>query len=359
MDPTLAELLQQHRQQFQSDPFSADPRLIEAAQLLLQEPLQAEILTSEIMRCAEYAYDHLGDKEGMLALLGRYLKQPLSADEAAWARWHRVDYLAMLRRCKEAVKEQQDFLTWAQQNLSSSQWLWVMYDGTQALCWREIEQADSWLALFQGLMTRLRPTPENRFDRHLYLRTAGMLLCRLERPASALPIAEAMLMLAQEEGMWERSKEVQMEAYALRIRAYTLLQDMKHVLAVGQNAQALVEEYTSAFPSLSPFQQERLRVMCHNVALPLFQAGAYGVCIPLWQRAVALGTSSLSAYLYLAAALWVTTRDRTRVLPLLQRAAALSRVSLDLASIAEFQEVQEDPEFLIAVTSDNPLMGKA
>jgi hypothetical protein len=110
MHTTLVQVVQEHRQNFESNPLTADHALFEKGKQMLDEQARAATLEPEVMRCAEYIYNQLGDRESMLALLQRYLDQPLSVDEEAWARWHTVDHLALLRRCEEAVEAQQAFL---------------------------------------------------------------------------------------------------------------------------------------------------------------------------------------------------------------------------------------------------------
>lgn len=349
MPPSLADIVQEHRRQFETEPMAPAPSLLRQGLLLLQQHLQSLSLDAEVVHQGEYLYFHLGDKEAAVALLTRYLSQRLSPEEEAWARWNLTDYLAMLRRCDEAVLTQWAFLTWAGQALPLDRLLWVMYDGTQALCWWQTGQAETWLNIFQEIMRRVPATAENRFERHLYLRTAGMLLCRLNRPGEALTIAEQMRALTQEAPKWERSPEVQAEAYALQVTSYHALKDEDALREAGILASELLLQGCG---TATAFQRQRLAVMCNNVAAALYQARQYDLSIPLHQQAIALGTSSEHSYLWLAASLWATTQDRSQVLALLHQGAVLHRGSgFNFQGIPEFADVEDDVEFIAAISS--------
>ncbi|NJO95673.1 MAG: hypothetical protein HC764_06235 [Pleurocapsa sp. CRU_1_2] len=119
-------------------------------------------------------YTQEGNKEAIIDLLTAYLKSNLNDKERVWSWWHLVDNLAMLRRCSEAVEQQEAFLQWAMSsNLASQDILEVMNDGTQALCWLQINRLDDWIDIFNQLTNNIKPNQENRLAYFYYLRTAA------------------------------------------------------------------------------------------------------------------------------------------------------------------------------------------
>jgi len=344
MGQSIVEIVTDFERHYASDPTTSDRATLEAAKPLLQQQLQVFPLDSALVHLAETLYFHLGDKQAIVDLLSRYLTQPLSVEEQARARWELVDNLAMLRRCNEAVEAQKAFLAWAHKHLPQNRLLWVMYDSTQAFCWLEVGKADEWLSVFNDFMESVQVAPENRYDRFFLLRTAGELLNRKQssRADKPLQVAKKMHDLCNEDASWDRCVEVQLEAYAIETHAYQLLQDITALRHAGLEGTALIQQCRTDYP--------RLNVMCNNLAGPLYRAGQYDLSIPLHQRAIELGTTSEHAYLWLAAALWATTKDRSQVLPILRQGGPRCRGDwYKLEGVAEFHDVVADIEFQNAV----------
>ena len=100
----LAALLIAYERQLESTTGTSDRSLLEAAKPLLEQQVKQTVLDPETVRLGKALYAYLGNPEALLQLLARYREQPLAPDEEAWARWHEVDNLALLRRCEEAVE---------------------------------------------------------------------------------------------------------------------------------------------------------------------------------------------------------------------------------------------------------------
>ena len=107
--------------------------------------------------------------------------------------------------------------------------------------------------------------------------------------------------------------------------------------------------------SATPMVEEetvRLAIQYDNVAATMFVADQYDLSIPLHRRCLELSPVSEFAHLALAAALWVTTRERTPVLQLLREGAVRCRgdwFATDFHNLAEFEDVRADAEFAAAV----------
>lgn len=111
-------------------------------------------------------YSRKGNKESIIDLLTNYLQSDLEVEERVWGWWNLVDNLAMLRRCSDAVAQQENYLKWAiSSNLSSQLILEVMNDATQALCWLQLNRLDDWISIFNQLIDNTKPSQEDRLAR--------------------------------------------------------------------------------------------------------------------------------------------------------------------------------------------------
>jgi hypothetical protein len=143
--------------------------------------------------------------------------EPRTPEEEARARWKRVDQLATLGRCDEAVQAHREFLDWARAALPIERLLWVMSGGTQALCWVVVGRHEEWLAIFHELLAQVPRRSANRVERLEYLRTAGLVLTRLGRRDDALRVAGMMRDLSEEDPGWARGLWPQIEARVLEL----------------------------------------------------------------------------------------------------------------------------------------------
>jgi tetratricopeptide (TPR) repeat protein len=342
----LAALLIAYERQLESTTGTPDRSLLEAAKPLLEQRLKETVLDAETVRLGKALYAYLGNPEAVLQLLARYREQPLAPDEAAWTRWHEADNLAMLRRCEEAVEAQRNLYHWAMTVFPVGQSLWVMNDGTQAFCWVAIGQGTAWLDIFHDLMTRVGPTLENRLDRFYYLRTAAHVLMKLDRHDEALMLGDKIRDVANEDAEWEWAMDLRIEASALELHVYQHAGRTEDVRRVGLLAPAMLDEYERTRSPLSLAAVRRLCTLSHNLAAPLYLAQQYDLAIPLFRRAIRQGSTSPHTYLWLAASLWATTKQRTEVLPLLtQVAQRYPGVGQQYRQLPEFQDVMNDPQF--------------
>lgn len=369
VEQQLKALLHEFQRQWAAGPETADRSLLEQSKQLLPELLNRESLDADQVRTAMDLYSLLGDLAGIVSLLRRYLGQPLPTAEEAWARWHLIDHLALLRRCDEAVSSQREYLAWARRILPQPTWMlppkWpfgddgtrnrtaapaderllirVMYDATQAFCWEAVGKTDEWLGIFNDILAITPATPRNRADRRYLLRTASALMKKAHRSQAALQTAERLRALIDEDPAWDEALEVDIDAKCMQIEAYGDLQNVLEVRRVGMEATALLEDHAREQESPS---QEIQEILYHNTAAALYASRQYDLAIPLFRRAIELKSTVPYAYLWLAASLWATTKDRAQVLPLLEKARLL-RLSdpLPLQKAPEFEDVAEDAEF--------------
>ena len=370
MEPPIDELLQEYQRQLVANPETAYRSLLEQSKRLLLQQLNVPVWQFQTIQAGVDVYHWLGDKTAIVDLLTNYLTQPLAAADELWARWHLSDNLAMLRRCAETVQCQKQFLDRARQVLSQvddwmlwPDWPWsayfarraqptpasdcllirVMYDGTQALCWLKEDKADEWLTIYHEVMSQTLCVPTNRVDRRYYIRTAAWLMIEAQRGEEALQLGENLDHLSKEDSAWDEAFETKVDAMTIALEARRLLGDIRELRHIGSTITQVIDEQIAE----RNLTEQVVRTLCHNTAWSLYRAKQYDLAIPLFERAVQMNIPSEYAYLWLAASIWATTKDRARTLKLLKQAADRRRGNWQpFQKLPEFQDVREDKDFL-------------
>lgn len=361
MKEILQHILSEHKRQFQTDPATADRSLLEDGRRLLHDHLREPTLDPEIVYLGYCVLFHLDDRPGIIHLMTQYLKQPMPADKEAWARWTLIDYTAALsypvgpEPCQRVVAMHKEFLAWARTHLPPDRLLWVMYDGTQAVCWRLAGHGQEWLDIFQEIIAFVVPTAKNRWDRFIYLRTASTAYRVMGRREEALETSQRTRDLCAEDTDWDRAMGVRVDADCLDICVYDDMGDAEGVRRLGGEAAAFLREQEHTAAVTEGEVRIRLAEAYSGVGAALFFAHEYGLSIPLMEHGYRLGSDWSGAgasewnCLRLAGATWATTQNRTQTLEWLRRGAALSGSGrVDLEGCKELAEVACDAEFLAA-----------
>lgn len=377
----LNETIADYERASLADPLKADVSPLRESLDLVREGLARTDMAPEVVHAAFAIYLHLNDKESRLELVQEYLARPLPMEEEAWARWNFVDTLAVLRRYEETVEAQREFLDWARKRLPHDLLMWVMHDGSQSGSWFMTGRMDEWLEIFRDIMAGVEPRPENRFWRFHYLRAAAANLGMLARAEEALEITDRILRLSQEDETWGESFRAKIESYVLKMWIHREAGDTERLLEVADQARAIVDEYAASLPDsiADPDRLVRsrppegmlayhgrwdtkahtdpiepafvLRMAYLSMGYVLYRARQYSPAIPLFEKAMAYKNPQPHCYLWQAASVWATTKDRARVVALLRRAASVFAQQKDfLRSAPEFQDVADDPEFQEAVS---------
>ena len=350
----IQQLLLEYKKQLKEAPATADESLLKRARGVLrelqQQQLQNDFLEKETVHLTnEMSYFFGGDKDSTIEILSQYLAQSLDLEEAAWARWHLVDNLAMLRRCEEAVEAHREFLGWARKNFPVDRLLWVMHDGTQAFCWREMGKGAEWLEIFTDIMAEVVASSENRYDRFLYLRTAQRAYSRLGQFENAWQACEEMIALSEEDASWEKSFGVNMESSMAKIILCHEQNDISQLRRIGEVAGGQLREYHAQQTKMSFEQRRDLSSLYHNLASSFYFTRQYDLAIPLLRCAIEIGVWEHFCYSWLAAALWVTAKDRSEVRNLLVEGSHRVIGNFEAwRTLPEFQDVIDDAEFLRA-----------
>lgn len=354
MPPSPRQLFDEYRRQYKSNPADADASLLtqvrqELEVRLAQRPLQAE----DVHVAIDFARYFGEDRNALIETLKSYLAQPLSVEEEAKARWQLVDNLALEERFAETVETQRAFLEWARQTLPPEGLLWVMVDSTQAMCWLQMGAEEEWLGIFHQLITQVPPTPENRRDRLLYMESAAVIVAKMGQVDQLLQISDSVQRLSEEDPAWERALEARLVGLQIAVQGYHALGDEDAIRCCANGVMELLE--SDAARQLHERQQ---MVLWHNLGSSFYLLQIYEFAIPALRRAVELNSFVEHTYLWLAASLWATTKDRAVVLPLLQAGALRATGNRGVASLGvdrwkqlpEFEGVADDAEFVAAVS---------
>ena len=354
MIQTIQQLLFEYKKQFKENPATADKSLLKRAQGVLRELLGQQLHNKSIGKEAahfvnEMSYLFGSDKDFTIKVLSQYLTQLLDVEEESWARWHLVDNLAMLRHCEEVVEMHKEFLLWARKNLPIDQLLWVMHDGTQAFCWREVGKGEEWLQIFAEIMTEVVPSSQNRYDRFVYLRTAQRAYSRMGQFKYAWRTCEEIHALSEEDTTWEKSFAAKLESLMSKIILCNEQGNIPQLRRIGEIAGQKIQEYHASQPEMDLQQRRDLSSLYHNLASCFYFTKQYDLAIPLLRSAIKLGVWEHFCYSWLAASLWSTTSRRPEVLTLLEegshRVVGKYQVWRELP---EFRDVADDIEFLRA-----------
>lgn len=323
-ETALAELLIGYERQLETQE-QPDQALLAKAETVLQDRLQAMPLDQELVHLADALYGHLQRYEHLRKLLMDYRAQGLPSYEEAWAWWRMNDCLALQRRCLELLEQQRRLVQWALETLPAEHCLALMNDATQALCWLRVQQQEAWFALFADLMARVQPDAHNREDRFLSLRTALLLTLQAKganQAERAHALLEALYHLLQEEPGWEPADDFLLETQAMHLEVLQALGETAALRQRGQAATRQVNAWIRKLNQPSLAQRRQLRRLCHNLAASLYAAQQYDLAIPLLQQAIAYGSTTPHSYLWLAACLWATHKNRAEVMALLEQAQA-------------------------------------
>ncbi len=245
-------------------------------------------------------YSREGNNEAIIDILTDYLKLDLKVEERVWGWWNLVDNLAILRRCSDAVTQQEAYLKWAiSSNLASQFILEVMNDGTQSLCWLQLNRLDDWINIFNQLINNTKPSQENRLARFYYFRTAARIFITATRYELAENSIVQLKNLILEDINWENKTWIEIEIIAVELN---LLESKNNVNQMRQVA-AKVQKQIETIERLQLENPTKISTLWHNNAAPLFRMGLYSEAESMFRRAIAFNPQNWCALVFLAACL--------------------------------------------------------
>ena len=306
-------------------------------------------------------------------LLRRYLLQPLSDSETAWAYQTLANVLACREHAAEAVAVHEAFERWLpghSPRLSAGFPGYPTLDGSRepalgpdeirlaflsqsaefATAYGAVGRYADYVAKFDAALARLASTNESielRVDALGIALVASQIAGDFERAERCLA---RMHMIADEEPEADGAALLHGRILTWELELAQARNDAAHITEKCQEALSLLDRLESTG---SPVQA--LNGFRHTVAHHLNQSGRYDLALPVLDAKLAAGGGSHGDHGYVwlmhAAAVWKVTRDRARTLALLREAR--DHDPRDLTNefrTSAFADVQDDPEFLRAIS---------
>ena len=306
-------------------------------------------------------------------LLRRYLLQPLSDSETAWAYHTLANVLACGEHAAEAVNVYEAFERWLlgrSPRLSAKFPRYPAPEGSRepamgpdeirldflsqsvefATAFGAVGRYADYVAKFDDALARLTPTNENVELRLCAVRislNASHIAGDFDRAERCLQLMRA---LADEEPDPDN---------AAQLHGWILTSELE--LARARNDEARITTKLQEALTLLGWLEKKgcssraLGVFRHNLAHHLNQSGRYDLALPVLDAKLAAGGGSHGDHGYVwvmhAAAVWKVTRDRPRTLALLREARDHDPRDLtDDFRTSAFEDVQDDPVFLRAIS---------
>ena len=369
----LARVLREFQRQEKADPHTANRGLLDEGQAALFERLgQDAPLDDQTLRDGFVLLWRKRDWPGQAALLMRYLTQPLSDSETAWAYVHLANAIVVSGSAAGAVLAHEAFERWMPQRspLLSADWpyypvsedtsgpvyageevrlLFLAQSGEFATSYLGVWRNNDYLAKIDAALSGIPVTPANRKQRFYVLRMAT---CACE---SAGDLDRSKRYVQQMHALAAGAED---EALKGELQAKALLHEMGLARLKNDEAalMAHVAEMTSLLNAIEREAWGRAGWVCgerHNFACQLVDGRRHDLALPLWEANAANGGQDGGwGWLMYAATVWQVTQDRPRTLALLREARAdddRDMVPL-FAKRPEFAGVRDDPEFLRAVS---------
>jgi hypothetical protein len=297
-----------------------DPRFLEEAHHRLYTRLQSHEVDQELAHLAVALAYHRSDWSDIEQVLQQYRQHMLPLYEAAWAWWHRVDFLALTGNAPATVAEQRAFIGWARMFLPPAHRLCTMSDTTQALNWLTQGMGREWFDRSQRLLLDAPVETASRFDRFLLLRSMLTLALRMQDEHRITDLFARLDALTQEDLDGERTQEIRLETLALRLSFANVTQNSSLLHTLGAQAQTDYAHLAAQWQEPTLRQRHCLRRLAHNLGAELYEAHHYDLALPLFEHAIHLNATSPFTYLWLAGCVWALQKDKQRVLALLQQA---------------------------------------
>jgi hypothetical protein len=330
-------------------------------------PLDTATVREEFERLGRHR-----DDKALASLMTRYLSQPLSDSETAWAYKNLANAFAVGERSAEAVLAHESFERWLPDKsprLSAKFPYYPPPDGSSeatmgpdeirvhflgqsvqfATSYAAIGRYEDFVAKADGALAALTPTATNlklRFFGLLIFMTASQLAGDFERAEQRILAMHVIADQARDPG---KGAELHALAVTYEIQLARARNDMARVAEKLQRALSMLAELEKNGSS-----EIDLRGLRFELAHHLIGTGRHDVALPLLDANLATGGHFNHGYGWLmhAAAVWRVTRDRPRALALLREARDHDTRNLadDFRRTPGFDDVRDDSEFLQSVS---------
>lgn len=368
----LARVLREFQQQEAADPHTVNRGLLDEGKAALFQMLaMGDSLDAQTVRDGLTLLRRRQEWAALSSLLMRYLPQPLSDSEAAWAYLHLANSIAMSGNAAGAVLAHETFERWlpGRSPRLSARWPYnptsgdtseSVYAGGEVrllflslsveFCtayfgvWRN----NDYLAKVDAALSEFPVTPKNRDQRFYVLRTATTACEAAADWDGAARYVQQMHALAAEAE--SETLHAELEAKALG-HDIGLARRRKDEAAFT----ARVVEMTALLDATERREGSRVGWVCderHDLACQLVWDKRHPLALPLWEANAANGGKVNGwGWLMHAGTLWQVTHDRERTLALLREARAHDDRDMapEFSNLPEFADVRGDAEFLQAI----------
>ena len=370
-ETVLARVLREFQQQEAADPETVNRGLLEEGRTALFQTLgQDAPLDDQTVRDGFTLLWRKRDWAALAALLMRYLTQPLSDSETAWAYVHLANMIAVGGSAAGAVLAHEAFERWmpGKSPRLSAHWpyypvsedisdavyagaevrlLFLAQSGEFSTSYLGVWRNNDYLAKVDAVLSEIPVTPGNRRQRFFALRMATT--CE-----SATDWGNARHYIRQ---MYVLAAQAEDETLAAEIQAKALGHDIG--LAHRTRDEAAFAARAAEKTALLTAEQEEpdptgwVRGERHDLACQLALGGRHDLALPLWEANAACGGQIGGwGWLMYAATLWQLTQDRAKTLGLLREAR--THDDRDMTSLfterPEFAGVRDDEEFRQAIS---------
>jgi len=373
----LARVLREFQNQESNDRHKVDRGLLDqAGNALFKLVRTGEDLSVEAVRNGYTVLSRKVDFTGLSALLMRYLRQPLSASEEAWAYLKLAGALAESGSSAGAVLAHEAFerslvgktprLSWYSPHFPVSEesserrykgddvrLLFLCQSWEFATSYLRIWRSSEYLAKVDIALAEIAPTREN-YDLRFFVRRMVTCVCEeLHDYNRAQQYIRQMHVLADEGETEEDRAETRLKALGHEMKHAQLQNDDAHFISCVEKASDLLDGFSN-----EKYKEQGVEVPAwvrgqrHDLAHLLEHAGRHALALPLLEANLACGGQFGGwGWLMHAAAVWQVTHKRERTLALLREARAHDDrdIAEMFAERAEFVDVWDDVEFLEAV----------
>lgn len=368
----LARVLREFQQQEATDPQMVNRGLLEEGRTALFQRLGKDApLDDQTLRDGFILLWRKWDFPALSSLLMRYLTQPLSDSETAWAYVHLANAVAMSGSAAGAVLAHEAFERWMPDKSPrlSAHWpfypvsedtpdavyagdevrlLFLSQSGEFATAYLGVWRNNDYLAKVDAALSEIPVTPRNRRRRFCVLRMA-LIACESAGDwDGARRYIQQMHVLAAEAEDATLKAELQAKAFGHDIGLAHRMKDEAAFAARSAEKTALLNVAEQEEPDFTGW----VRGERHDLACQLALGDRHDLALPLWEaNAETGGQVGGWGWLMYAATLWHMTQDRERTLALLREARAHD--DRDMAPLfaerPEFAGVRDDPEFRQAI----------
>ena len=365
----LARVVREYQWQKWSDPHAANRDLLREGREAMTRIVAGDAAIS--WQTARDGFALLWEQwefAPMTSLLMRFLAEPRTDGQTAWAYLHLANALALGGSSAGAVLAHEAFerLLAGKTYRLSRQWphdpsddsateaynadevrlLFLCSPGGLSRSYHGVWRLRDYEQKLDAALSALTPTESNREQRFYALR-AGVVTCQFAQdfPGAEHYLARIFQLAAEPGGTGGEKWQIKALGEAMELARVT--GDSERFARLGDESARLLTTAAAAVPNAPWLSGER-----HNVAYELTMAGQHEAALPLWEANEASGgQANGGAWLLYAATVWKVTGDRSRTVALLREAAVHSESDLlpVFKERPEFASVLNDADFLAAI----------